>query len=371
MKGDFTGFSFDRIHSSQLGIVHVSNGDRYSEFLMPEFEDKIVPRVGSNGNFYFGSDYRQKSISISIAFDSVSEEQFRQIGRLFSTKKICPLIFDERPYKVYMAKITTPIQLDYICFDEFVTRNYSQGGGIKDRDIPLHNETERERVYKGEGTIEFICVNGFARQQFKYLDLYGPYEGLDHPYTLEETGNVQTIYTNIEQWADASRLLTYEEYNDYKIDRPQSQSEISGYNFVIPIYNAGDINSPYYLFLPYSSQEVDEQGTLEAAEGDLIVITYENSAMQIQPFTAKQNLEFENGVIINTENHLIEGVKYDRATGSWVTTGNIYNEYIKAGDFKKIKANDWLMDKVSNVQTMYLNCATAENATIHYDYLYY
>ena len=40
MKGDFLGFSFDGIHSSQLGITYVSSSDRYDEDLFPEVKDK-------------------------------------------------------------------------------------------------------------------------------------------------------------------------------------------------------------------------------------------------------------------------------------------------------------------------------------------
>lgn len=62
------------------------------------------------------------------------------------------------------------------------------------------------------------------------------------------------------------------------------------------------------------------------------------------------------------------------ATSTWRTTGNLYNEFIVAGDFAKIKANDWTMFDTydgSHTQTIYLNCATALDARIHYNYLYY
>ena len=78
--------------------------------------------------------------------------------------------------------------------------------------------------------------------------------------------------------------------------------------------------------------------------------------------------------MINTNNHLIEGVKYDIMTSAWRTTGNLYNEYIVAGDFTKIRNNDWSMLSLydsPHFQSIYLNCATAMGAKIHYNYLYY
>ena len=118
MQRDFVGFSFDGIHSSELGILRVSEGDWYEETLYPEIEDLTIDIPGLDGNYYFGSNFKARSISISIAFDSMTELQFRKLRRLFGVKKNCELIFDERPYKYYMAKIESPIELSYVCFDE-------------------------------------------------------------------------------------------------------------------------------------------------------------------------------------------------------------------------------------------------------------
>jgi hypothetical protein len=62
----------------------------------------------------------------------LTEAQIVQLRKHFGDKKIHNLIFDERPYKTYRAKVTGTATLKYIAFDE--------GEG-------------RERVYKGEGTI--------------------------------------------------------------------------------------------------------------------------------------------------------------------------------------------------------------------------
>jgi hypothetical protein len=37
MAGDFIGFTFDNIHSSELNLVRVSNGSRYESNLLPSF----------------------------------------------------------------------------------------------------------------------------------------------------------------------------------------------------------------------------------------------------------------------------------------------------------------------------------------------
>lgn len=421
MKGDFLGFSFDGIHSSRLGITRVSEGDRYNESLVPEIEDKIIPVPGENGSYFFGSLYRTKSITIQIAFDSLTESQFRQLRKLLAIKKPCKLILDERPYKVYTAKISAPPQLNYICFDEeqYFWEDHSEldnNGGYIPKSIDHKLYTGRtQRIYKGEGTIEFECIYPYAVDQFKILDFYGNFDfkptwGIgvyyknnprtigeaqeriaydtehaaegevidenDPKYTVIEidSGNTITIYDNTEDWAESSGILPYEYYKKYNVDSVYAVDNVVGYNACIPVYNAGDVDAPFYLFLPFENNGLDEAGSLNAASGNYIDINVGNRLLRLKPFQSATTFRKENGVIINTNNHLIEGVVYDMETSTWRTTGNLYNEFIIAGDFAKIKANDWTMFDTydgSHTQTIYLNCATALNARIHYNYLYY
>ena len=117
LKGDFIGFSFNEHRSESLGIVRVSDGSRYNEDLVPTTQDKTVQIPGGDGFYYFGSDYTQKPFTIPIAFDGLTEKQFRELQQVFGTKELGKLVFDERPYKYYMVKSSKP-QLKYICFEQ-------------------------------------------------------------------------------------------------------------------------------------------------------------------------------------------------------------------------------------------------------------
>ena len=116
--GDFLGFTFGEYTSSGLGITRVSGGDRYEEELQPEIKDRTAEVPGLNGEYYFGSDYGPRTFDLELAFDSLTETQFRKLRAVFGTKDIKRLIFDERPYKYYMVKLASPIELSYVCFDE-------------------------------------------------------------------------------------------------------------------------------------------------------------------------------------------------------------------------------------------------------------
>ena len=117
-KGDFIGFTYGGVHSSELGIMRVSNGSRYSETLLPEFSNKTVNVPGANRVDYLGMESTQKSFPIDFAFDSVTEEQLRKMKRLFGSEKPLPLVFDESPYKTWYAKVGGNPSFNYICFDE-------------------------------------------------------------------------------------------------------------------------------------------------------------------------------------------------------------------------------------------------------------
>jgi hypothetical protein len=59
-SGSFLGFTYNGKHSSELGIVRVSDGSRFNENLLPTIQDKTVPVPGGDGTYYFGSYYTQR-----------------------------------------------------------------------------------------------------------------------------------------------------------------------------------------------------------------------------------------------------------------------------------------------------------------------
>lgn len=388
MNRDFIGFSFDGIHSSELGILRVTGKDRYDEDLFPEMDDATISIPGNSGEYFFRSNYKTREFSISIAYDSVTETQFRKIRRLFGQKKVCRLIFDERPYKVYYAKVKKPVELNYICFDEHpkapgaerdgvrvANREFDQEGAMVTHEMeqvtPWETDYSRyQRIYKGEGEIEFVCYFPFAIQQFKTLDLY----------TTAGYGNLITTYDNVDEWAESSGLLTQAQYDDYNLDRVvvrETDNEV--YNLDIPVYNPGDLNTGFFLYIPYNDGGINPYG-----ENEYIKINGDSGTLVIEPFQPETNSAARNetGIIINTVNHLIEGVTYnyhldmtDNKRMSWQTTGNIYNKYIKGGTFPIINRTDWIFDTKNLTQAIHLSCDMGEGEEqeirIHYDYLYF
>ena len=362
---DFTGFTFGGVHSSDLGIIRVSGGDRYEEQLHPEIKDRTAEVPGLNGDYYFGSDFGPRSFDIEIAFDSLTEEQFRKLRRVFGTKDIKQLIFDERPYKYYMAKLESPMELSYVCFDEpkkhidmsgnaygvrWINETHTEDvideetGEPTDETIEVTERTREtiypyvmdegtQRIYKGEGKMSFICHFPFAKSVYKVL-----------PSAEEESS-----------WAISSGILNSEDYST--VDEYDS-GEIS-------LYNAGDLSTGFRLYLPSSAIGAGISLNYRLHPNLYIV----DASLALDAITLKSG---DVGVMVDTTNNLIIGVSIeptlDTNTGIWnyTTSSNLYNEYINSGYFFKIEPS---LDKYDRSALQIEN--GTEGIVIFYDYLYF
>ena len=271
-KQDYIGFTYNGIHSSELGIMRISDGSRFNQNLLPTMQDKTAIIPGGDGTYYFGSYYTQKQFSISFAFDDLTEEQITKIKRTFGDKGIHDLIFDEEPYKVYSAKVTGTATLKHIPFAEGANN----------------------RLYKGEGTVQFTCYTPFARCRAKYLD-----------------DKIYSEYGNKNEWATASGLKKTQGNYD----------KVSG--GVILTYNPGDLNSDWTLEISIPSSGVIPALEISAqnAEGETFGPLY------IKEVSKQGN---DTKIVVNSKLNLIEGFSDN------IKTGNLYNHYVKEGNFFKI-----------------------------------
>lgn len=237
---DFTGFTFDGLHSSQFNIIVTSNGNRYSEDLFPAPKDTTIDMPRRDGLVYVGSKLQVKNFPLSIAYDGLTEEQFRQMRTWLSKKELAPLIFDERPYKKYMVKASAAPKLNFICFDEPLN-NIGQVR-LVETNSPA---PASRRIYKGEGSIAFVCYDGVATLTKDSMLLS------DYPYD------------NRNEWSESSNLLSADEVptdiNYYNINgNTVSYYDIFGqsmitakygtsYNGTVFMHNSGDIDADFLI----------------------------------------------------------------------------------------------------------------------------
>lgn len=272
-RGDFLGFSLDGVHSSTLGLTRISDGDRYEDILLPSFSDVTTNASGVDGTYYFGSNFTQKTFSIKVSYDGITDTQLRKIRQLCSKKEPVDLIFDEFPYKVYTVKISDPPQFSYLCFDEGV-----------------------ERVYKGEGTFNFISYAPFARSRFQYIE----------DYNLKEISEWAGVGSNKMEWLSSSGIRSKKEkYNLIhelipEINKPVENQE-TGYSAEVKI-NGAFLNS----VPPVGSFSINYKGASKNTAG---AIPYENSDTNNNDDTNNSD-DINNSDDTNTNNSDDKGKLY-------------------------------------------------------------
>lgn len=201
---DLTGFKFGDYHSSQFGLIRVSNGSRYNEYLLPTLKNTTTDVSGMEGTLYFGTQKTTRSFQIDMAFDSLTEEDIRDIREWLTGAH--SLIFDERPYIQYMCILNSAPQLKYLTFEE-----------------------NGERIYKGELSVNFVSYlpYGYSIDGKKFIDDF-----------LDE---------NFEEWSNASHLA-YK--NFYEGETLRTYDKFEGNN--VYVYNGGDVEADYVLTCYFS-----------------------------------------------------------------------------------------------------------------------
>ena len=349
IKGDFLGFTFDGVHSSELGIFRVSDGSRYSENLLPTIQDKTTQIPGNDGTYYQGSFYTQRQINFSIAFDNLSEAQLRRLKVIFGDKNVHSLIFDEVPYKIYKVKAVGTPNLKYVCFDKPDNHIYRQGEENfkltkKEELYGMGAHSTTGRIYKGEGQLNFTAYTPYAKSRFKYTDQY-TLKNIPEWGSMDSYG-ANDVYFNLYDWVDSSRMVksgTAKKINkiSYKLDEVLSSGVL--------VYNAGDLPTNFILRFYFT-------GIMPKC----IIGDVNTNHLGLNGFELYSG---DAGIQINSKLNLIEGINEEGEI-----TGTIYNKYLISGDFFKIP----VLEELTLIPIKFEN-GTPSNfrGEIDYQYLYY
>lgn len=300
----FIGFTINGTHSSSLGLLRVSDGSRYVDQLLPPIKNKEVEVPGGNGTYYMGTSFGARNFPISVAFDNITEEKFKNIKSLFGTNKLYKLVFDEAPYKYYNVKLDSPPDFKYLCFD-------GAGG---------------ERIYKGEGTLNFIAFDPFGYSTKLFLS--------------EFDGDTS-------EWAAASGMPdTGTGYNIYDPDQRKMR-----------VYNAGIREMPFNLIIPFVASLIPQF--------NIQLVIDAEKMLALRQVIAKEG---DEAIQINMKLNLIEGVK--KINNIYIPTGTIYNEFVWGGQFFKLPPSSELPPATSLVLSA-AGLTLNHTMIINYQYIYF
>lgn len=390
IKGDFISFTYNGVHSTELGIVRTSSSNRYNDQLVPTSQDKTVPVPGGNGTYFFGSYYTQRAITLDIAYDEVTEETLRRMRKVFEANTVHELIFDDEPYKVYYAKVTGQPQLKYIPF-----QNY---------DSELLNGTPR--IYKGEGTINFTCYDPFAHCLWnrKYLtqwnaNVYDEVSINKIIFNANKTlyyykvGNVY-IHCTDDSVFDSSKVYythrtvpswyKYENKNEWNLSAHllSTWNDYDNYTRNIPtqyrLYNPGDVEADFELIIPFGDCQNITSLTLSNTNtgySESLYLDFQSTSKTTPDTGESVHVSF------NSKTNLLEEMIRDDSTGIYRKTGKLYNEALQTTVWFKIPVMETYYDSINNtwapteewLLTIVLKQGQTISArpTLMYDYLYY
>lgn len=391
-QGDWLGFTYNGVHSSTYNIVRTSSGsNRFEKDLLPPQEERKASIVGKDGQYFFKSNYQPMNIKISFAYDNLTETQIRAMRQWLGDKNQHNLIMDEEPYKQYFVKVTGTPKLSYIAFD---------------------NADKTKRIYKGEGDIEFIAYEPFAKHVHKTIDSYATatittwagctttqinYTDLTPIDAQLKVGNsifvpgygtsiirelgvnsiiiapalssappsdidIKIFTSQFIQWKEVSGLLTEAELT-------------TGYDIfdlttgIANIYNPGDMESPFIItdFIVLDNTPGTYQTFNHLIDGNIV------NQIVLDMGQLTQNAHYR----LDSKLRLLVGY-----TNGVIDNSKVYNNAIIAGDFFNLKTRNSLFDSsAEKAQTVVAspapggsNCITIikqNNLDITYDYLYY
>lgn len=154
LEGGYLGFTFDGRHSSEFGLLVVSDGSRYHQNASSNFSDTITQVPGYNGGYYFGTQIGMRDFDINCVFDEMTTHTLHEMQRWLYPNKVGWLIFDETPYKKYLVKTSNVIQPSFIPFD-------GENSQIKSYKF-------QKEILKGEVNISFFSFDEYGYENEEY-----------------------------------------------------------------------------------------------------------------------------------------------------------------------------------------------------------
>lgn len=350
---DFTGFYFNNKHSSTYHLIRTSDGDRYKNDLFPSFEDYTVEMAGGHGSIYSNTRYKEKEFSISVAFDSVTEKDFREMKHWLEPNKIQEFRFDEAPYKAYWVKLKTTPKFEYLCF-------------MRQKENSFYGD--EERVYKGEATLDFIAYNPFGyccdgTTKMTDAGIETVEDGIN--WQILDSYNPLTIRDdNITEWAGVSGLIIKEEWNNYNKFITQENNNTNTDTDTVTIaelYNPGDFEAEFELFISPNQAGGDDKPIQISIYPD-----EEPNYKYYLSFSTK-DLTAENKILINTKNHSLKVISIKEVDEKLEISSTLRYNLIKE------KSLDWakIPKGKSRIEVTFKNNTQSPKVELKYSYKYY
>lgn len=158
MERNYIDFKFGDHWASEFNLVAVTSGDRYSPPVFGSVNANTTTVAGKTGVYKWKTQIGEKNIVINIAFDRLTMQDVNRIQKWLNPKEVKKLVLSEQPDRFYWCSISSDLDFKYLPFEN--------------ETIIVNGIEVVTGVYKGEMTLNFLCVDNYAYGEYvNYQDV--------------------------------------------------------------------------------------------------------------------------------------------------------------------------------------------------------
>ena len=357
LKGDYLGFTYNGRHSSDLGIIRVSSGNRYTDNIKLNEKDSTVDIPGNDGQYYFGSQFSSRDFNINFVFQDITEEQIQLIKTTFGDKKIHDLIFDEYPYKVYSAAVTTSIILKTVAFGEDNSLKYSGEGNIK---LTSYNKYARSRFqfredYNIRNIPEWVKYKDWFEGQIKIADNSSSTES--YGTIIGNKNDLETFFQLMGLSSTSSNLVLTAEINKKVGESVPNYSNFSNWIDILKFPSReGFQNGQTYKIDNIGMDNIYPVIILKISEGNTATIKCNTNEVMV----VKNKGEYSDTTLFMIDNRaaaiyalMPDGTKKEKLLNKYIISGDFFNLPIGRSALE-IDFNDPIDSAIQEIRYNYL-----------------
>lgn len=161
MKRSFISFSYGGKFIEDFNLIAVIIGDRIQRNSYGSFEDSTTSYSTVDGQFYWGSNYTNNSLSFVLATDGITEAELNEFRRWFAPGQNKELYLAENPNRGIMARVSSTPVYSLLPFEK--KTSVIIGGFKYNTSITL---------YKGEINLSFVMDDPFWYSRASLIDYF-------------------------------------------------------------------------------------------------------------------------------------------------------------------------------------------------------
>ena len=150
----FISFTFDNKRIEEFGMAVVSDGDRLSTSIHPDFNNTTSTISGRIGSIYWGTSITGLSFNFKLATDSITSRQLLNFKSHFMPGKMGKFSLSESEYCYAYAIIGSASTFEFVPFETTTT---------------IKGATYSDTVYKGEANLNFYIPDVYFYSDERYI----------------------------------------------------------------------------------------------------------------------------------------------------------------------------------------------------------